>query len=242
MNVAKSKESNASEKEKAVSLSEADIRDWLNAHPKFLKDNADLLTEAATPSRQSGEGIVDMQSFLVERLQGEVRRLTAIQDEFVGAARINQHTQKMVHSAVQAILGATGFPHFVHILTQDLPEILEVDVITLCVEDSPIPLPDMTGLQRLKKGNIGRANWQKNNILMRPAASKSKAIFGPAMDLVQSDALIRLDVPSLHAPAMLAIGSREVDHFHPEQGTEYLSFLASCIQSCLQMWLDHKTS
>ncbi len=240
--MAKSKEDKSPAKEKTARISEEDVRDWLNTHPEFLKENVDLLTNAASPTRQSGEGVVDMQSFLVERLQNEVRRLTSQQEEFVTAARINQHTQKMIHAAVQAILSAASFPHFVHILTQDLTEILEVDVITLCIEDSPIPLPDMTGLQRLKTGSIERANWRNNNILMRPVASKSRAIFGPAMDLVQSDALIRLEVPSLHARVMLAIGSREADHFHPDQGTEFLSFLASCIQSCLQTWLEHTTA
>jgi uncharacterized protein YigA (DUF484 family) len=239
--VAKSKESKPSDKGSLPDLDAADVRNWLNRHPEFLKENADLLMEAAPPSRPSGEGVVDMQSFLVERLQSEVRRLTDTQNTFVAAARINQHTQKMIHASVQLILSATGFAHFVHILTQDLPEILEVDVITLCIEDGPIPLPEMTGLQRLKAGSIDRANWHMGHILMRPVATKSRAIFGPAMDLVYSDSLIKLEVPSLHAQAMLAIGSREEGHFHPDQGTELLAFLATCTQSCLQMWLENTT-
>ena len=225
----------------SAQISEADVRDFLNAHPDFLQENADLLTTAIAPTRQSGEGVVDMQSFLVERLQKEVRELTAVQDGFVAAARINIHTQKMIHNAVQALLSATGFAHFVHILTQDLPEVLDVDVLTLCIEDGPIPLPEMTGLQRLKEGSIERPNWRGGSILMRPDAPKSKAIFGPAMELVNSDALIKLDVPSLHANAMLAIGSREAGHFDRDQGTELMSFLATCIQSSLQMWLEHTT-
>lgn len=225
----------------SATISEADVRDFLNARPNFLQENADLLTTAISPTRQSGEGIVDMQSFLVERLQKEVRNLTALQDGFVTAARINMHTQKMIHNSVQSLLSATGFAHFVHILTQDLPEVLDVDVLTLCIEDGPIPLPEMTGLQRLKEGSIERPNWRGGSILMRPDAPKSKAIFGPAMDLVNSDALIKLDVPSLHANVMLAIGSREPGHFDHGQGTELMSFLATCIQSCLQMWLEHTT-
>ncbi len=220
-------------------ITERDVREWLNAHPDFLKENADLLSSAISPKRVSGEGVVDMQSFLVERLQKEVKKLTESQNGFVAAARINMHTQKMIHGSVQALLIATGFSHFIHILTQDLPEILEVDVLTLCVEDGPIPLPEMTGLQRLKEGSIERPNWRGGNILMRAEAPKSKAIFGPAMDLVHSDALIKLNIPSLHAHAMLAIGSREIGHFDQDQGTELMSFLASCIQSSLQMWLEH---
>jgi hypothetical protein len=221
-------------------LHEEDVRNWLISHPDFLTKNADLLTTVIPPERVSGDDVIDMQSFLVSRLQREVTQLTALQDDFVEAARTNLHTQEMVHASIQAILSATSLGHFVHIMTQDLPELLEIDVITLCVEDGPIPLPDMTGLQRLKEGSIARANWRKQSIILRPSAPKSKAIFGPAKDLVHSDALIKLDVPSLHARTMVAFGSRQAGHFHEDQATDLLRFLAIAMQSCLQMWLEQK--
>nr|WP_281351246.1 DUF484 family protein [Sneathiella litorea] len=221
-------------------MTEEEVRNWLINHPDFLTNNADLLTTVIPPERVSGDSVVDMQSFLVNRLQKEVTHLTMLQDDFVEAARINMHTQDMVHASIQAILCASSLAHFVHILTQDLPELLEIDVITLCVEDGPIPLPDMTGLQRLKEGSIDRAPWRNQVILLRPDAPKSKAIFGPAKDLVQSDALIKLEVPSLHAQAMIAFGSRQEGHFHEDQATDLLLFLAIAIQSCLQMWLEQK--
>ncbi|MBL4739721.1 MAG: DUF484 family protein [Sneathiella sp.] len=238
--MAKGSDKGMEEADKLSSMAEENIRQWLLAHPDFLGKNTDLLASAVPTKRQSGDGVVDMQSFLVERLQKEVKYLTRLQDDFVSTARINLHTQKMIHNAIQSLLTATGFTHFVHILTQDLPEILEIDVITLCVEDGPVPLPEMTGLQRLKPGNIERANWSGGNIIMRPEAPSSEAVFGPAMDLVKSDARIKLTAPSLHANAMLAIGSRESGHFDQNQGTELMSFLATCIQSCLQMWLENK--
>ncbi|WP_373084309.1 DUF484 family protein [Sneathiella sp.] len=231
----------ARSKEAKPELKEEQVRSWLISHPEFLTENADLLTMVIPPERISGDGVIDMQSFLVSRLQREVTQLTALQDDFVEAARTNQHTQEMVHASIQAILSATSLGHFVHIMTQDLPELLEIDVITLCVEEGPIPLPDMTGLQRLKAGSIARANWQKRSIILRPSAPKSKAVFGPAKDLVRSDALIKLEVPSLHAHAMAAFGSREPAHFHEEQATDLLRFLAIAMQSCLQMWLEQKT-
>jgi len=231
--------SNKPPKTNAVAtLNEDAVRTWLGEHPEFLENNVELIADALSPKRASDEAVVDMQSFLVERLQNQVKGLKSLQGELVSAARTNLHTQEMVHNSVKAILSATSISHFVHILTQDLPEYLDVDVITLCIEDGPIPLPPMTGLQRLKTGNINKANWNNKNILMRPSAPKSKAVFGPAMDLVASDALIKLDVPLLNAEAMVAIGSRQLGHFHAEQATDLLSFLATCIQSCLQMWLE----
>ncbi|WP_334128380.1 DUF484 family protein [Sneathiella sp.] len=223
-------------------LTEESVRNWLRAHPEFLVNNADLLSEMKLPGRAADDGVVDLQSYMVARLQKKVARLTELQENFVEAARNNNHTQNMVHASIQALLGASNLAHFVHILTQDLPELLEIDVLTLCVEDGPIPLPDMTGLQRLKPGSINRAPWHGRNILLRARAPQSKAIFGPAKDLVRSDALIRLDIPSLHARAMVAFGSREPGHFDEDQATDLLSFLAIAIQSCLQMWLEQKSA
>jgi len=237
--MAKEPKSKPAKTRPAAALDDAAVREWLVAHPDFLENNTDLITDALSPNRVSGEGVVDMQSFLVERLQKQLRDLNALQSELVSATRANLHTQDTVHKSIKAILSATSISHFVHILTQDLPEFLDVDVITLCIEDGPVSLPAMTGIQRLKPGNIDKASWNSQNILMRPSAPKSKAVFGPAMNLIASDALIKLDIPSLEAPAMLAIGSRETGHFHADQGTELLSFLAICVQSCLQMWLDN---
>ncbi|USG61679.1 DUF484 family protein [Sneathiella marina] len=222
-------------------INEEDVRNWLISHPDFLSNNAGLLAPSLPSERVTGDGVIDMQSVLVNRLQKEIADLSAAQNEFIKASRANSHTQNMVHASVKAILSATSLNHFVHILTQDLPELLEIDVITLCIEDGPVSLPEMTGLQRLKEGSIERANWHGREIILRAVAPKSKAIFGPAKDLVHSDALIKLDVPSLHANAMIAFGSRESDHFQQDQGTELLTFLAITMQSCLQMWLEQKS-
>ncbi|MEH6495102.1 MAG: DUF484 family protein [Pseudomonas marincola] len=230
---------NKSPKTKATaSFDEDAVREWLIARPDFIEKNVELFVGALLPDREVGEGVIDMQSVLVDRLRKQITDLKSLQGDLVGAARANLHTQDMVLNSVKAILAATNITHFIHILTQDLPEYLDVDVVTLCIEDGPIPLPAMTGLQRLKKGNIDKANWNDKNILMRPNAPRSKAVFGPAMDLVASDALIKLDIASLNTPAMLAIGSRQIGHFHAEQATDLLSFLATCIQSSLQMWLE----
>jgi uncharacterized protein len=215
------------------------VHQWLMKNPEFLKENSELFTPALTAERVSDEGVVNMQSFLVERLQKETNQLKNLQGELVSAARNNLNTQKMVHDAVTLILSSTSLSQFVHTLTQQLPEVLDVDVITLCVEDGPVTLPAISGLQRLKRGSIDRAHWNGSAILMRPVAPKSKAVFGPAKELVQSDSLIRLNVPTLYAPAMLAIGSHEEGHFHPEQATDLLAFLATCVQSCLRMWVEH---
>ncbi|MBO6826991.1 MAG: DUF484 family protein [Sneathiella sp.] len=219
-------------------LNAADVREWILANPEFLRENDDLISQHLPENRVSEEGVVNMQSFLLEKLQRETRDLKDLQGDLVAAARGNLHTQNIIHRSILEILGATSFNQFVHILTQDLTDVLEVDVITLCVEDSLVPLPDMTGLQRLKKGSVERVYWPHNNMVMRAEASGTKAVFGPAKDLVASDCLIRLEVPALHAGVLLGIGSRDPNHFHPDQGTELIEFFAGCVEALLGHWVE----
>jgi len=227
------------EKANAAALTEDQVRNWLMENPDFLSENNDLFAANLPEARVSEEGVVNMQSFLLEKLQKETRDLKDLQGNLVAAARGNLHTQSIVHQSVLELLEATSFNQFVHILTQDLPDVLEVDVMTLCIEDSPISFPDMTGLQRLKAGSVDRVYWPENNVVMRTDAPNSKAVFGPAKDLVSSDCLIRLEVPALQADALLGIGSREQDHFHPEQGTELIEFFACCTESLLRLWVEN---
>lgn len=219
-------------------LTAADVREWILANPEFLGNNDDLITSHLPENRISDEGVVNMQSFLLEKLQRETRDLKDLQGDLVAATRGNLHTQTIIHRSILEILSATSFNQFVHILTQDLTDVLEVDVITLCIEDSIVPLPEMTGLQRLKKGSVERVYWPANNMVMRAEAAGSKAVFGPAKDLVESDCLIRLEVPALHAGVLLGIGSRDAGHFHPDQGTELIEFFANCVEALLRLWVE----
>ena len=219
-------------------LNAAEVREWILKNPDFLRNNDDLIAAHLPENRVSEEGVVNMQSFLLEKLQKETRDLKDLQGDLVAAARGNLHTQHIIHQSILEILSATSFNQFVHILTQDLTDVLEVDVISLCIEDSIVPLPEMTGLQRLKKGSVERVYWPVNNTVMRAEASGTKAVFGPAKDLIASDCLIRLEVPALHAGVLLGIGSRESNHFHPDQGTELIEFFAGCVEALLRHWVE----
>ena len=45
------------------------VRSFLQQNPDFLVENPDLIEVIVAPKRDNGKGVVDMQSFMVERLQ-----------------------------------------------------------------------------------------------------------------------------------------------------------------------------
>ena len=100
----------------------------LRRHPDFLARHPELLDLQLSPGRHGGEGIVDLQQFMVERLRGEINKLRNDQDEILANTRDNLSTQERIHKAVVELLEAESFEQFIDIITGDLGLLLEVDV------------------------------------------------------------------------------------------------------------------
>ena len=217
-----------------------EVRDFLQENPGFLVDNPDLAEIIATPQRDNGKGVVDMQSFMVERLQKEVRGLRDDHGELIAASRSNMISQARIHAAVLAILEATTFEHMIEVVTTDLGNMLEVEVASLCVEhDRQIPaLPQLVGVHVVTPGMVDEVLGPDRDIVLRAKADAEHLVFGEAVGLVRSAAFLRLPLNAFGPMALLAFGSGEEDRFHPGQGTELLSFLARTLTHTMRQWLN----
>jgi uncharacterized protein YigA (DUF484 family) len=220
-----------------------DVRAYLLEHPEFIVDNVDVLVELIPPEARTGDNVLDMQRFMLERIRGENGRLHHYQRELVGAARANMATQQMVHAAVLAMLEATTFEHLIHTVTSDLASILDVDVVTLCVErgDEPPPRVTTAGVYVVPPGTLDRLMGPGQAARLRDDIEGEPVVFGPAASLVRSDALVRLEFAKLAPQGCLALGSREPRKFHDGQGSELLSFLAASLERLIRAWLDLPT-
>lgn len=221
---------------------EDDIAAYLDAHPDFLQRHPELIRRLAPPSRfepsPDGAEVVDMQGFMVSRLQADLARYRDSQDELIQSARSNLSSQMQIHQAVLSVLDARDLEEFIHIVTRDLPLVLDIDALTICVENGGRIEPRHGGLFVLHPGEIDEVFGEGRQVLLRERSEENDRLFGPAAALVRSDALVRLKLTGTAPAAMLALGSRNEARFHPGQGTELLSFLAEVIAKCLRRWLD----
>jgi uncharacterized protein len=217
-----------------------DVRAYLRENPGFLIDNPDLTEIITPPTRDNGKGVVDMQSFMVERLQKEVRGLRDDHGELIAASRSNMISQARIHAAVLAILEASTFEHMIEVVTTDLGNMLEVEVSSLCVEnDRQIPaMPQLVGVHVVAPGMVDETMGPERDIVLRAKAPAEHQVFGEAVGLVRSAALLRLRLNTYGPMALLAFGSGEEDRFHPGQGTELLSFLARTLTHTMRQWLN----
>jgi len=218
----------------------AQVADYLRQHPEFLLRHPDLLDTQVAPSRRRGEGVADLQQFMVERLRRDLARLKADQDDLLTNSRDNLSTQDRIHKAVLALLGAETLEHFVEIVATDLAVLLDVDAVALCVEagDGKARKLRLDGIQMLAPGAVDRVLGAERAALLRDDTTGDAEIFDAGAGLVRSDALIRLRFGDGAPPGLIAFGTRHPGYFDPGQGTELLHFLARIIEHCVRAWLD----
>jgi|TARA_Y100000294_G_scaffold109072_1_gene101193 hypothetical protein len=229
------------------------VADYLRRHPEFFTDRLDLLSDMTAPDRWSGDSVVDIQRFLAERRLGEIDDLRNCAQEVIETSRTNMSVQTRTHAAVLALLSAADLEHLLRIINDDLPLLLDVDVVTLGFEAPGSPGSPESGpqavpgkalgellaqadVQKLRQGGVdGIFGAEENVRLLRDIGDETEVggtLFGAAAGLARSAALARLR-PGREVPAgLVALGSRE-SAFRPGQGTELIGFLARVLESCL---------
>jgi uncharacterized protein YigA (DUF484 family) len=226
-----------SAKDGAERLSEAEIAAYLKRHPDFLVEHAELIALLTPPSRRQGDNIVDMQHFMLDRLKADLQRVTGQQRDLISTSRSNLSSQQRVHGSVLALIAATSFEQLIQTVTTDLAILLDVDVVTLCIESGDrFARPPMTGIQLIAPGDVDELLSRERDVRLEDEVAGDPAIFGAGAGLVKSEALLRLSVANA-PPGLLALGSRRPGKFKAGQGTELLGFLARTLEITISQWL-----
>lgn len=221
-------------------LNAVQVMEYLRRHPDFLTNNPDAILLLSAPGREVGEGVVDLQKVILERMRGELARLKTTQRKLIATNRVNLQTQGRVHSAVLAMIEAPRLEHLIHTVTHDLAMILDLDVVAVAVEagDAKVTAGHVAGIQRLPAGSIDRLLGEGRDTRLRPETQGETEIFGAGAGLVRSDALVRLKVNGEAPVGVIAFGSRRESTFHPSQGTDLLAFLARTFEISVRAWLE----
>jgi uncharacterized protein YigA (DUF484 family) len=220
-------------------LSAADVAAYLRAHPNFLNEHTDVLEALTPPIRRAGDGVIDMQHFMLDRLRKEVDRLRSYQSELINTTRTNQSIQTRIHAAVVAIIAADSFERLISLVTREMASLLDVDVVTLSVETSAHgATPATPGVMLLAPGSVDAVLGRGQPARLRSGTPGDPAIFGPLAHQIQSAALVRIK-PSAGAPdGVLAFGSHDPNGFSEDQSTELLFFLSQVLEHTIRAWLD----
>ncbi len=218
---------------------------FLKRNPDFLMRHSELLLVLSPPSRwTSVDGVVDMQVFMIQQLRDELERVRGTAEHVIHTSRSNLSTQNRTHQAVVALLGATNVATLAEVVSEDLPQLLDVDIATLCFEPTRVPVPELItpGVRALGAGDVSRLlGGDDRDCALHDQMPGDPLLFGDGAELVQSSAIVRLPVEQTlgpigtgHCPpGVLVLGSRHGNTFHMGQGTELLNFLSHVIASSL---------
>lgn len=210
---------------------------------EFLKNNQDDtdLIEALLPEKQRARKgqPADFQAYAIERLRTEKEEAIEISQDIVETSRANMNNQQRIHTAVLRLLEAQNFEDFIHSITMDLANILDVDISVLVVEADVENIPHVStnGVRIIPAGTTDK--WMGDKpVLLQDNISGSEAIFGGGAALVASQILLRVDISMDTPPAILAFGSRDPNAFGEGQATDQILFLARVIERSFRSWLN----
>lgn len=207
---------------------------YLGRNPDFFATRPDLLAGMEAPSRWTGDGIVDMQRYLVERHRVEIDDLRNCAQEVIETSRSNMSVQTRTHAAVLAMIAATGIDALFRVIADDLPLLLDVDVVAMAFEESESRPAAMRSadVHRLAPGGVDKLLGRDQNVRLFRDIKDDGTIFGSASGLVRSAAMARLRAGRRMPAGIMALGSRDAI-FRPNQGTELIGFMARVMESCL---------
>jgi uncharacterized protein len=217
-----------------------DVIAYLRQHPDFLDRHPEALQLVRPPARKTGDGVLDFQHFLLERLRHDVARLQDEQKSLIATSRGNLASQCRVHKAVVAMLRATSFEHLLQIVTTDLAVLIDVDVVTLGVESTAARMTRLPvqGIHLLRSGTVDAVLGPNRDALLSSSIQADPALFGAAAGLVRSQALLRLSISRSGPIGLMCMGTRNPDTFYPGLGTELLTFLARALGITIAQWLE----
>lgn len=226
-------------KDPSRTLTPEEVVSYLKANPKFLQQNPGAMDYLIPPKNGAGKNVRDFMSFMVERLKQDKEKVVTTARTLVENARSNMNNQQRIQNVVLRLLEAQTFEEFIHIITMDMATMLDTDICVLVVEADGTDIPHIhtTGIRMVPPGTIDKWMGGKN-ALLQSNISGIEVIYGGAYTLVQSQALLRVDISMNTPPAILAFGSRDPMMFEDGQGTEQISFLARVVERQFRTWLQ----
>jgi len=224
------------------------IRNLLIENPGIVLEAPSVMRAliAATDFGNDGN-IVDLRAVALDRMETRLSRLENTHRSVVAAAYENVAGMSRVHRAILRMLDSVGFDDFLQGLEGEVAEILRVDCLRLVLETGPgvddhlVERPP-DGLCIVESGFVARhmAGGRKDaerTAVLRSTDLAAESIHGHGNGGIRSEAVLRLDFGKGLPPGMLAMGSKDPDHFRPGDGADLLIFFAAVLERAVGRWL-----
>ncbi|MEM1078269.1 MAG: DUF484 family protein [Pseudomonadota bacterium] len=217
----------------------------IEAPDAILEDRDVMRALMAANERRLGGNIIDLRGVAMERLEARLDRLEDTHRSVIAAAYDNLAGTNQIHRAVLSVLEPVDFTAFLSNLGGDVAAMLKVDAVQLVLEShEETPDPALHALREILQvapaGAIDQMIGTPEGLPARKVTLRTLAdptLYGARGDEIHSEALLRLEFGESRLPGLLALGARDPDLFHPNQGTDLLAFFAHVIERAILRWI-----
>ena len=214
------------------------VSTWLRRHPDFMQKNPDILAFLTPPEFKRGERVLDMQKFMLNRVQKELAELRRREKRLIQTVEGNAAGQAKIHNAVVAIIEAADMHALNSLIRTKLPAMLDLEAAVLCIEHTGALA--LAGVNVIGAGGISNMLGRENRVLLQNKTSGETLVFGDEAERVRSVAFLRLRTVGSSPEMLLALGSGRDDGFDPRQATDLILFFADILETRLKQCLGPK--
>jgi uncharacterized protein YigA (DUF484 family) len=182
--------------------------------------------------------VIDFRDRAVATLRARVAEVEEANRDLIAFARGHSGAAAAIHGAVLAAIEAEGLDHLIHIVTQDWPQMLGVDAVSVALRAGGVALcADADGLHHVEPRVIERSLTGLDGVVLR-GVERGHPLFGPACELIRAEALVRLRYAAPLPSGLIALGQRAEQRFETRHGSELLAFLGATLARLAGRWMD----
>jgi len=220
-------------------IAEKDVVEFLQKHPRFFENNLDILSELRLP-HPSGTAIS-----LIERqvdvLRDNNHSLEQKLNNLIQIARDNDRLNGRIQKMALALLEANELDEIFYAVQVILRSEFNADTTTLRCFGTPKTTTTLDENAFLERDDELEKQFSKffdkNKPICGPLDSaQAQFLFGDNADSIISAALVPV-TGQQGMIGMLAIGSFDINRFHPAMGTIFLTYIGEMIGRVLEPYL-----
>ena len=213
------------------------ITDLLATHPKLLALYLAATGDPPRENKQIDPKVVDLSPTLTFKARQDARKIKETHESLMHVAAENMLSWTRIHHAALGLLASTDLPSMCEVITNEFPMIFDLNQCQLIIEEE-VAIQNVTdiGLVRHPATQIAAATNSRSLYLGLPNDAAQKLLERPA----QSLAIIRLPdrLPDPVSQAVLVLGGKTANTFHPDLGSDLLVLLAEMVGVTLAARLE----
>jgi len=204
-----------------------EVAQFLNQHPEFFEQYADMLAEVQIPHPHGGRAIPISERQILS-LREKSRRLESKLNELIRFGEQNDAITDKLHRMTIALIGARDKAGVLHVLGFNLREDFAVPHVAVRVWGDLTQTDDVPASEEARKF----AGGLNGPYCSAHAMADTLAWFGDAAAHLRSFAYVPLR--GEQSIGLLALASEDPQRFYPEMGTLYLRRLGEVAAAALQ--------